>query len=258
MNNSNKARLRQSKIRDLLLKKEVISIQEFCKILDVSIATIRNDLTSLEKQGLLKRVLGGAISCEGTPQNTGYHARINLYKEEKKRIAQYVVDTHIKKDMRITLDAGSTNHYIALWLLEKEIPCTIITNAFNVISLLGKSSFINLYSAGGLLDKEHNAYHDEVAKNAVAQWESDIYFLSPNGIDVEKGITSSAKEENEIKRVFAKKCKKVIVVADHSKFYKKANYSLMKCENVSEVVCDANENIDYKTISPYIKITQVK
>ncbi len=83
MNNSKKARIRQSKIRDMLQKKDVIKLQEFCEELNASIATIRNDLTYLEEMGVLKRVLGGAISTEGTPRNTGYHARITMAKKKK-------------------------------------------------------------------------------------------------------------------------------------------------------------------------------
>ena len=49
MNNSKKARIRQDKIRDMLLTKELISVQEFCEQLNASQATIRNDLTYLEQ-----------------------------------------------------------------------------------------------------------------------------------------------------------------------------------------------------------------
>ena len=52
MNNSKKARIRQDKMRDMLLTKELISVQEFCEQLNASQATIRNDLTYLEQQNV--------------------------------------------------------------------------------------------------------------------------------------------------------------------------------------------------------------
>ena len=142
VNNNKKALIRQGKIRDMLVQKDVVTLKEFCETLNASVATIRNDLTSLEKQGVLKRVLGGAVSIEGTPTNTRYSTRINLYKEEKQKIAKYAVDNFVKEGMVIALDAGSTCHYAAQYILEKDIECTIITNAFNIVNILSKSNVI--------------------------------------------------------------------------------------------------------------------
>ena len=113
---------------------------------------------------------------------------VNLYKEEKQKIAKYAVDNFVKEGMVIALDAGSTCHYAAQYILEKDIECTIITNAFNIVNILSKSDKINLFCAGGFLDKEHNSYHDETALKCMEMMKSDILFLSPNGICEECGL----------------------------------------------------------------------
>lgn len=239
MNNSKKAQLRHGKIRDLLQKKEVIGIQELCRECNVSIATIRNDLTFLEKQGVLKRVIGGAVSTEGTCRNTVYASRINLMKKEKQQIAKYVVDQIIKENMVIGMDAGTTNQYIAMALLEKDFPCTVITNAYNVVSLLWKSKNIQVHLIGGKLDKEHNAFYDEKAIQYANQYHTDIYLLAPNGID-DICISLSSKEEAKIKRVFIQNTKDVIVVADHTKYNVYAGHYLMDRKDVTSFVCDTS------------------
>lgn len=238
MNTPKKARDRQARIRDMLQKKDVIGIQEFCERLDVSIATIRNDLTFLEKNGYLKRVIGGAVSTEGTPRNTIYSSRINLYREEKQRIAHCVVDQYIKPGMTVILDAGTTCFCIAEYLLEKDIPCQVITNAFNVVSCLSRSTAVEVFSAGGKLDKEHNAYFDSIALASLKGIKADIYFLSPNGIDGRGQITGSSEQENCVKKYFSQSAGKIIAVADSSKFNKVAAYFIIELSEVDHVITD--------------------
>ena len=258
MNNSKKARIRQGKIRDMLQKQDVVKLQQFCSELNASIATIRNDLTLLEKQGVLKRVLGGAISCEGTPRNTGYHARITVLKKEKMAIAKYVVQTYVKEGVVVCLDAGSTNHFIAQEILNQDITCTVITNSFNVAGVLAKANKVTLLCAGGQLNREQNAYYDEVAVASVSGYKSDVYFISPNGLSIKAGITNSAKQEGIIKKVFAKNAQKIIVVADYLKFDKVADELLLSYHDVEEVISDKNLSKDIvKKYLKYVKVTQV-
>lgn len=254
MNNNKKAMIRQSRIRDMLVQKDVVTLKEFCDTLQASVATIRNDLTYLEKQGVLKRVIGGAVSIEGTPTNTGYSTRINLYKDVKTSIARYAVDKYVKEGMTIALDAGSTCHFMAQYILEKDMKCTIVTNAFNIINLLSKSDKITLFCAGGYLDKEHNSYHDAFALKCMEEVYTDLCFLSPNGINEESEITSSSEAENPIKQLMMKNAKKTYILADHSKFERKATVPLAKFDEIEKIICDDAP----KTGIPKNKIVKVK
>ena len=55
------AELRRQEIVQQLQKLGKITVEELCALFSVSPATIRNDLTELEKQGALQRTHGGAI-----------------------------------------------------------------------------------------------------------------------------------------------------------------------------------------------------
>ena len=139
--------------------------------------------------------------------------------------------------MTICLDAGTTNQYIAQALMEKDIPCKVITNASNILSTLIKSKNIEIHLIGGKLNKEHNAFFDRKAIEQAEQYKTDIYFLSPNGID-SHCISLSSRQEAIIKRVFIENANKVIVVADHSKFNRNAGNYLMDVEDVNEFISD--------------------
>ena len=61
MNNDKKARRRHQRICEVLQEQEHMQVLELCELFHVSPATIRNDLTVLEKKQLLKRIPGGAV-----------------------------------------------------------------------------------------------------------------------------------------------------------------------------------------------------
>ena len=59
MNNDKKARRRHQRICEVLQEQEHMQVLELCELFHVSPATIRNDLTVLEKKQLLKRIPDG-------------------------------------------------------------------------------------------------------------------------------------------------------------------------------------------------------
>lgn len=59
---------RQNEILNLLTNHNVVTIPELAQKLNISEITIRRDLTSLAKAGLLKRVRGGAMSVSSTTE----------------------------------------------------------------------------------------------------------------------------------------------------------------------------------------------
>ncbi|MEG0410922.1 MAG: DeoR/GlpR family DNA-binding transcription regulator [Erysipelotrichaceae bacterium] len=244
MNNNKKAQIRHNQIRDMLLKKDIIDVHEFCDTLHASQATIRNDLAYLENLNYLKRVLGGAVSTEGTPRNTTFHSRISIFKQEKEEIASYVVKNYIKKGMIIALDAGTTCLAIAQKLMEEDISCEVITYSFAVANMLSKTNHISIYLAGGKLDYKHYSFHDELTLACIEKLHCDLFFLSPNGIDINAQITSAATQENIIKTTLMKQANQTVVVCDHSKFNKTALKVLCKLNEVEAIVTDQNIDKD--------------
>lgn len=238
MNNSKKAKIRQDKIRDMLLTQDVVSIHEFCEKLHASEATIRNDLTLLESQHVLKRVLGGAISTEGTPRNTSLHLRTALYNEDKQKIAMCAVKNYIEPGMTIALDAGTTCRFLAQALVESKIPVQVITNNFHAASILMKGEQIDLFLAGGRIDRSHGSCHDDNTLDMIHSMHCDRFFLSPNGIDSITQVTSTAIDEHAAKMAFIQQSDQVILVADHSKIGKSAIKVICPLQDAMALITD--------------------
>mgnify|MGYP000036040940 FL=1 len=96
-------------ILDLLAQKRSATVLELCDALDASESTIRRDLTQLDRQGLLKKVHGGATLVGRTvlADEPPMAAREEQSVEEKRLIARAAAAMITEKDF-IFLDAGST------------------------------------------------------------------------------------------------------------------------------------------------------
>ncbi|MDF9837063.1 MULTISPECIES: DeoR/GlpR family DNA-binding transcription regulator [unclassified Breznakia] len=217
MQNSNKVNKRHEEIRNLLLSNGTVTLQELCSKLNCSQATIRNDLAALEKQGVLKRMYGGAVANENTVRNSRINKRLNENIEEKEQIADYVAKNLIQPNMIITLDSGTTTMALAQKILDYKIPCTVVTNSFNVATIVSKSEVVKLYLAGGFYDSDHGSFHDETSDYILKKYQSELCFISPNGINCNGLITNSGSSENPIKKRMMEHANKTILLADHTK-----------------------------------------
>ncbi|CAN5857690.1 hypothetical protein BH24DEI2_BH24DEI2_18950 [soil metagenome] len=95
---------RHQTILKLLEERSSLKVTELAATFGVSEGTVRNDLTALTDQNLLKRVRGGAIaqSSRVYPSNRG-----QVNGQEKKRIAKWAAELVSDGDI-IFLDASST------------------------------------------------------------------------------------------------------------------------------------------------------
>jgi DeoR/GlpR family transcriptional regulator of sugar metabolism len=211
---------RHEQIRNLLISHNLLSVAEFCRILDCSEATIRNDLRYLEEQGFIQRTFGGAIATANTTYNTDVLLRTSVSTKEKEAIADYVIHHILVSGQIITLDAGSTNVILAQKIVESPLELTVITNSFAAASILSKSERINLYLVGGYYNPLTYAFLDEMAPKILESIRSDIFFLAPNGLSKEAGITISDPKEVFIKQTMIRHARQCIALADHSKIGK--------------------------------------
>jgi len=240
MRSDKNAIIRQNKIRDLLISQGTVKLNELCEAFSCSEATIRNDLTKLEKQKVLKRVLGGAVATENTPRNSNIAKRLALKQSEKLKIAEYVAKEVIKPNMIISLDSGTTTMMIAQKILDYKIPCTVLTNSFLAATILTKAPDVELHLAGGCFDPDHASFHDDVSTMILKTMQSEICIISPNGINSSGIVTNSGLEENVIKHQMIQQASRTVLVADHSKIGVTELKILCHAKDVSLIVTDDN------------------
>src|SRR5690554_6180434 len=141
------AQVRQQSIAELVSKKGNVTVNDLCSTFNVSPATIRNDLRSLEDRGAVKRTHGGAISC-----NKSAYELNTLQKEvqnvEKKRAIADEAIKQIQEGDAIALDSGTTTFELAK-LLVKFNNLTVLTNDLQIAAWLEQNTEVNIIMIGG-------------------------------------------------------------------------------------------------------------
>lgn len=174
----------------------------------VSQMTVRRDLSFLDKSGLLRRVHGGATARESPSSRTEQRPL------EKSRIAKATSD-HVGFGEVIGIDVGSTCTAVAAQLALRA-DLTAVTNSLHA-ALSFQYSRSPLVLLGGLMTEEASLV-DGSLLDLRRDIRLDTLILGCGGLSVDQGITYFDLAETAIRERLVKQSKKVILVADHSKF----------------------------------------
>lgn len=209
---------RQEKIKQLLIDRKQISCLEICDMFAVSIETVRRDLASLEKEGVIKRVYGGAVLMDNSsapnpikPWNT----RIVMNNLEKVNMAKQMLN-YIHDGMTIALDSGTTVLEVAR-LLNQRKNLSIITNDIHITAELSRSTDHKIYLIGGSVKKDDRITTGFLANEFLKNFSRiDAAILTADGF--ENGIGDFNVDMAALKTIMIEKSDKVYAVIDHTKF----------------------------------------
>lgn len=221
----------------------VTELSEQCQVTE---ETIRRDLDRLERQGLLRRSHGGAVSVKDEQPETPFSEREITYAEEKRRIAREAIKL-IQPQDRIILDASTTAWYMAESL--PDIPLTVLTNSIRVATQLSNKEKIDVISTGGLLLSRSLSFVGPLAERSLDTYYVDKVFLSCKGIHAERGVSESNEMQGRVKQKMVGMADKVILLADASKFGVQAFTHVMDLSEVHELITD--RRLSPETIAQY-------
>lgn len=182
--------------------------------LGVTGETIRKDLIQLERQGLLRRVHGGAVPVAYLSYEPAVDTRIGFL-SEKVRIAKAAL-AHLPDQGAVLVDAGSTTaQLVELFPGDREL--TVYTNTLVLALQLLTRPLLTVYTLGGRVRAKTFAEVDDWAARALAEINVDVAFLGANGISVYRGLTTPDPSEAAVKRRMLSCAQRRILLADHSK-----------------------------------------
>lgn len=206
---------RQQHIAGLARTAGRVDVAELAAALQVTAETVRRDLTLLERQGVLRRVHGGAIPVERLGFEPALAARDGVMTAEKDRIAKAAL-AEVPEEGAILLDAGSTTARLAE-LLPGDRPLTVVTNALPMALGLVSRPSITVLLLGGRVRGRTLASVDSWATDALADTFVDVAFLATNGVSVRRGLTTPDHAEAATKRAMIASAARVVLLADHTK-----------------------------------------
>ena len=193
-----------------------IEVTEVASALNVTPETIRKDLAILENSGVLKRVHGGAIFVERLRFEANLDSRDQAERSEKEAIARRAIE-EIPEGGSIILDAGTTTARIAP-LIPDDRELMVVTNSVPISLSLALKANLNVLLIGGRIRARTAATVDSWALDALSEIRVNIVFIGTNGISIERGFTTADPAEAAVKRAMVAAAKRVVVVADHTKY----------------------------------------
>ena len=214
-----------------------VLVAELAKDFDVTEETIRRDLEKLDKEGLVSKTYGGAVSKHNAAIDLPYNVRENANVEQKKRIAELIAEL-IEDGERIMVDSSSTALYVMKKIKEKK-NLTVITNSVKILLELADKPDWTVLSTGGILKKNSLSLTGSSAEKMIRSYHVDTAICSCKGLDTELGITDSNENDSLIKQAMFQSAERRILALDTEKFDKKSFVKVGDFSDIDLVVSDS-------------------
>jgi DeoR/GlpR family transcriptional regulator of sugar metabolism len=228
---------RRARIAELARRDGSVRIKRLRDLFGVSEVTIRADLDILAEQGVLIRDRGGAVVNTRASLFTAFDQRAGLNLDEKRRIGQAAARL-VRPGDTIIMDAGTTVMEMAR-NLEGISPLTVVTNALNVATQVGSLPDVHVILVGGSLSRETIStigYHAERDLNDLVVQK---VFLGTHAVDLQAGVTDLSIEIAQTKRAMVRAARKVILLADSSKWGRVGFAKVVPLADVHTFVTDS-------------------
>ena len=206
---------RKQLILEKLNQNSEIRITDLSRQLNTSVVTVRKDLDDLEREGLLKRVRGGAILNYRGQNNAMYLDKMKVKKEEKMMIAAAVANL-ISDGDTVLINSGSTTLYCTQALRTKK-NLIVITNAVQVFNEISYCRNITTFFLGGRFAPEIQATFGDDTNEQLARYKADKLIIGMDGADINAGATTYNYVEATAMRQMMKCSREKILVVDDSK-----------------------------------------
>ncbi|MFG3497965.1 DeoR/GlpR family DNA-binding transcription regulator [Streptomyces sp. NPDC047928] len=206
---------RQQEILRLAREGGRVDVLSLAEEFQVTAETIRRDLKSLDRAGLVRRVHGGAIPAGRLDFEPDLAERESTAADEKDRIARAAL-AELPDDGSVILDAGSTVARLAA-ALPLDCPLTVVTHALPAAARLADHPGIALHLVGGRVRHRTRAAVDAWALQSYGQIRADVVFLGTNGFSLAHGLTTPDLAEAAVKRATVAAARRVVLLADSAK-----------------------------------------
>jgi DeoR/GlpR family transcriptional regulator of sugar metabolism len=229
-----KAVQRQICIRALLEEREFVDLETLCRELRRSESTVRRDLVALERQKVLKRVHGGALAAQPGGHLLDYDWQRGRQSDEKRRIGERAAAL-IEDEQTVILDGGSTVAAVAERLANRSLHA--ITNSLAIAQILRNSRDIEVTLTGGYLFPRLEILLGPLCEHMLASVAADVLVMGIGGATA-AGFTNNNTLVVGSEQKMIEVSRRVIIVADSSKFGRTAMVPLAPLDIADVVVCD--------------------
>ncbi|GGP84677.1 DeoR/GlpR family DNA-binding transcription regulator [Saccharothrix coeruleofusca] len=226
--------MRHEVILQRLRQGERVAVGTLAEIVGCSEMTVRRDLDVLEREGLLRRVRGAAVSTL-TGEETPFAARAKQRLEVKRRIGAAVAGL-LDDGETVVLDGGSTVLEVARRLVDRRL--TVLPLSLHVADALRTANQVRMVLPGGDVRPGELAFVGPLTEHAFDVMRFDTAVLGACGFSARTGLSAHDLGEGAVKSAAVDASARVVVAIDSTKFGRTAFSRVGPVERVDVVVTD--------------------
>lgn len=246
-------------IFEALTKRRTMKIAEIQDLLGVSGMTVRRYLDDLQREGVLRRVHGGAAIVDLGTRISGFNQRLSLNTETKLALARYAFDL-VPDRGSVFIDGGTTCFQLIKLLRKADKKCVVITDGVAGILELGDRQGGLSILIGGQLGEDGNSMDGPMAVDMASRMSVDVAFFSSTGFDDERAEQGTLAGFL-VKKVMLQKAARRVCMIDSGKYQNQMCFHFYGWEDVDMLITDsglpdsarqaiAGKGVDVRIVDP--------
>lgn len=232
-------------IMKILKKNHYVTVDYLVQEIRYSPASIRRDLTLLEKQGMVTRSYGGVTLKDSNL--SPFRFRQHSMKIAKNAIAKKAVDLVQPGDL-VFLDGSSTTQYMGHFLTKKK-DITVVTCNMILADFLSENG-VDTYCTGGKVVEYPGILGGPLMYETIEKFNADIAFFSTSAFDKDGKLLSVSESGVHIHNTIRNHCNKLVYLCGSDKIFSKGQFISMTLDEVDYFISDGNLSEELKRKFP--------
>lgn len=230
------AATRQQEVLRLLREEGEVRAVELADRLGVTHETVRRDLLTLHRAGLLRRVHGGAVPLGSLALEPAISERTGQA-GAKTQIAQAALQ-YLPDAGAILLDSGTSVARFAQHL-PATASLTVLTGSLPIALSLVPYPGLSVHTLGGRVREVTLAEVDQWALDRLAQTHVDVAFLGANAVSIDGGLGTPDHAEAVVKAAMIDAADLRVLLVDATKWRRRSVFRYASLEAIDVLVTDA-------------------
>lgn len=227
--------IRHPEILEIARRSGKVTVEGLAEHFGVTLQTIRRDLADLAEGGQLERVHGGAVLPSGVT-NIAYAERRDLHAAAKAVIAELAA-REIAEGSSVFLNIGTSTEAVAERLTAHR-NLLAVTNNVNVATTLSRNRDCQVVLTGGALRRSDGGLIGDLTVATIRRFRFDNAVIGCSALDEEGDLLDFDMAEVGVTRAILEQARRVILVADGSKFTRAAPVRVASLDDLDLFVTD--------------------
>ncbi len=227
--------VRHDALLSLLHARGPVAVTEAAELLGASAATVRRDITELEKRGLVERTYGG-VQLQREVDDP-FQEALARRRASKQRIGAAAAAL-IPDGATVILDIGTTAHYVALELAAKDV--TVLTASLPTFEHFRANHKAEIILLGGRWSEQYQCFTGPQVCDVLARQHADLAFLGCSGVAESGRIRDTSYGQSDVKRAIRAASTTTYLLADADKFPGKGSSSPFDVDELDGIITDSD------------------